>query len=122
MTAEEPIKPSEAEAIFSHQIELSPGERRRKTVDANLERLAQRKERGEVSEQDFEAQDIYSLKNGLLTREAVGNRAVVITQQDLEDLSGITMRMDNGEEIYLDPDSTGYEPGDTLVIWPEDLG
>lgn len=123
MTAEDELKSAKVEATFSHRVEeLSPSEKQRKIIDANLERLVQRKELGEVSEKDFGVQDIYYLENGLLTKEAVGNRAVVITQQDLEDLGGITMRMDNGEEIYLDPDSKGYESDDTLVIWPEDLG
>lgn len=122
MTTEEIDQP-DGEATFSHQIE-SPdsGEKREKIVAANLERLVQRRERGEIAAESFHFYDIYDLGNPILTREIVGNRAIVLTQEDLENLGGIEMQLDSGDVLFLDPEMTGYGPDEQIIIWPEDLG
>lgn len=117
----------EGEATFSHRAEEPDSdekrEKREKIVAANIERLAQRRELGEIAEKSIGLYEIYDLGNPLLTRELVGNKAIVLTQEDLADLGGIQMLMDNGDIIDLDPrDNPGYSPDEQIVIWPEDLG
>lgn len=137
--ADETEKPDGSKTTFSHQLKpdqpesteepvdpeaLAKIENRKQRVSANERRLAERKEHGELSEADFGFNEVSQLDSaGIpLSRKAVGNRAVVITQEDLEYLGGIEMVTDNGETVLFSPEVTGYDLDERIIIWPEELG
>jgi hypothetical protein len=102
--------------------ELSPREKREAHIKKNMAELAHRKESGELEKVDF---DIYDFTfRGPLTREILGNRAVVLSKSDLEELGGFLLMVPDGDTRFIDPeeDVANWGPGDLLIIFPEDLG
>ena len=106
------------------QTEQTPEQMRRQAIERNQQELARRKEAGEIEPIDYELNYLHYLqKSGEpLTRKDVGSRAVVISQRDLETLGYLEFMNADGEIIVIDPDDTGYEQDDPLIIFPEELG
>jgi hypothetical protein len=104
--------------------EPTPEEKRRQAIEKNRAELARRREAGELDKFDYEVIHLWYLRqdNRPVTRKELGNKAIAITQAELEQLGGLDMILANGERIIIDPEDTGYEPEDPLIIFPEELG
>lgn len=105
------------------EAQLTPAEKRREKINKNVSELARRKEAQEIGE-DFGVEEIHYLQESgrSLTRGEVGNRAVVLSQAQLDSLGYIELVFANGEETIIESEDTGYEPSDLFIIFPEELG
>lgn len=103
---------------------LVSSEQAQERIEKNLAELARRREAGEIDEKDYDLEELvyYQGLGTPLDRKDLGNRAVVIAQKDLEKLGGLKIVLPDGKTTIIDPEVTGYGPGDKLVIFPEDLG
>lgn len=114
----------ETSPIGTENKKLASDEQTRAKIQESLDRLAKRREAGEIDPEDYNLDELfYDQGAGTpLDRRSVGKMAVVITQAQLEQLGGLTMVRGDGKVIIFEPEVTGYGPNDPLVIFPEDLG
>ena len=103
--------------------QLSPRELREKKISANAAELARRHEAGEIGE-DFGPEGIWYLQQDgkPITRKAVGNSAVVMSQADFDQIGYIDLISSNGELMTIEAEATGYQLEQALIIFPEELG
>lgn len=110
---------------FGDEIgKLATDEQTHAITKKNLAELVRRQEEGELEKDivEFEFIRYYQGLGEALSRGDVGNRAVVLSQQELEDLGEFRWKLANGQTASINADFTGYGPEDRLVIFPEDLG
>lgn len=102
----------------------SPEEKRREKIKKNYRELLRRREAQELDAADYRIEFLFYLQeeDRPLTRGTVGNKAVVLTQSDLEQLGYLEIVLPNGQIMSIEPEDTGYAPDDLLIIFPEDLG
>jgi hypothetical protein len=103
--------------------QLSPREKRERIIAHNVAELARRHEAGEIGE-DFGPEAIWYLQQDgqPITKKAVGNSAVVLSQEEFEQLGYIDMVKSNGELITIESEVTGYQPEQLFITFPEELG
>lgn len=99
-------------------------EERRQIVANNLRILAERRKEGLISPDDFPLEGIFYVEQEgrPLVRSDLGNRAIVISQRELEQFGFISFLSPEGKLIDIFADETGYEPEEVLVIFPDELG
>ncbi len=110
--------------IMSGSEELSPKEKQRQIIENNMSRLSERKEAGELDKHDFGIRELadHRITGEPVTKSRVGNRAIVVTQDEFDDLGYIEFVSASGEVMLIEADVTGYESSDRLIIFPEELG
>jgi hypothetical protein len=104
--------------------EPTPEEKRRQAIERNKQELARRREAGELDPIEYNPNYLWYLlqDDEPVTRQDVGTQAIVLTQKELETLGYLKFVNADGEIIVIDPEDTGYEPEDPLIIFPEELG
>ncbi len=99
-------------------------ETQKQIIAQNLAKLSQLRKESLVESQDFPVEGLFYIdqKNRPLVRNDLGNRAIVISQEQLAEIGFISFISSSGEVIDVFADDTGYEPEDLLVIFPDELG
>lgn len=105
-------------------LEETPEQKRKKAIQKNREKLA-----GLIADKVLEPTnyDLIELsklreKGRPLSKKELGNRALVMSRQDLEALGFLEIVLGSGEKIVIDPEDTGFDDEDALIVFPEDLG
>ncbi|MEK7143171.1 MAG: hypothetical protein AAB785_03115 [Patescibacteria group bacterium] len=104
--------------------ELTPKEKTRQAIERNKKELTFQIEVGVLDPHYFENNYLeYLQQEDLpLTRDDLGNQAVVITKEEFDKLGFLDMMLPDGEIMTFDSDDLDYEPDDPLIIFPEGLG
>ena len=96
---------------------------RKKAIQKNREELAKFIADKVLEETSYTLGELLDLQEQgrPLTRQDLGNRALVLSQQDLEALGFLEIVREDGEITIIDPDDTEFDEEDDLIILPKDL-
>lgn len=105
-------------------LEETPEQKRKSAIRRNREKLAKLIADKVLEPTNYGVSKLFDLqeRGRPLTREKLGNRALVLSQQDLEALGFLEIVLGSGERIVIDPDDTGFDDEDAMIIFPDDLG
>jgi hypothetical protein len=106
------------------ETSLTPAERKMYAIKGDVIELKRRKEEGEINRKDFEFREIYELWNTSqpIQKKTVGDRAVVLTQSEFDQLGILEFIAFNGTLIELECNANRQPEDIPYILFPEDLG